>query len=86
LNIIHGAIVRASIFGVVIGIPMIIGTIRLRRAADSCEAYLRSSDSAAWEKGLKWQGRFFSVQMIFLILASLWIPFVGPGVAHQQWR
>jgi hypothetical protein len=68
-NIIYGAIVCLSIVGAVVGVPLIIGGIRLREAADSFEAYLRSNDFAALEKGLERQSRFFFIQKVFLIVA-----------------
>ncbi len=64
-NIIYGALVSLSI----IGVPLIIGGIRLREAADSFEAYLRSSDFSALEKGLERQSRYFFIQKVFLIVA-----------------
>jgi hypothetical protein len=64
-NIIYGGLVCLSI----IGVPLIIGGIRLREAADSFEVYLRSSDFAALEKGLERQSRFFFIQKVILIVA-----------------
>jgi hypothetical protein len=60
-NIVYGAILCLSIIGAIVGVPLIIGGIRLREAADSFEVYLRSSDFAALEKGLERQGRFFFI-------------------------
>ncbi len=68
-NIVYGAILCLSIIGAIVGVPLIIGGIRLREAADSFEVYLRSSDFAALEKGLERQGRFFFIQKVFLIVA-----------------
>jgi hypothetical protein len=68
-NIIYGAILCLSIIGAIAGVPLIIGGIRLREAADSFEVYLRSSDFSALEKGLERQGRFFFIQKVFLIVA-----------------
>jgi hypothetical protein len=79
-NIIYGGLVCLSIIGAIIGVPLIIGGIRLREAADSFEVYLRSSDFAALEKGLERQSRFFFIQKIFLIvglvLTGLYILFM----------
>ncbi|MDZ7367697.1 MAG: DUF5362 domain-containing protein [candidate division KSB1 bacterium] len=67
-NIIYGAILCLSIIGAIVGVPLIIGGIRLREAADSFEVYLRSSDFTALEKGLERQGRFFFILKVFLIV------------------
>ncbi len=79
-NIIYGALACLSIIGAVVGVPLIIGGIRLREAADSLEVYLRSSDFAALEKGLERQSRFFFIQKVFLIvglvLTGLYILFM----------
>ncbi|MGH7596897.1 MAG: DUF5362 domain-containing protein [bacterium] len=68
-NIIYGGIACLSIIGAIVGVPLIIGGIRLREAADSFEVYLRASDFAALEKGLERQSRFFFIQKVFLIVA-----------------
>jgi hypothetical protein len=68
-NIIYGAIACLSIIGAIMGVPLIIGGIRLREAADSFEAYLHASDFSALEKGLERQSRFFFIQKIILIVA-----------------
>jgi hypothetical protein len=68
-NIIYGGLACLSIIGAIVGVPLIIGGIRLREAADSFEVYLRSSDFAALEKGLERQSRFFFIQKVFLIVS-----------------
>jgi hypothetical protein len=68
-SIIYGALVCLSIIGAIVGVPLIIGGIRLREAADSFEVYLRSSDFSALEKGLERQSRYFFIQKVFLIVA-----------------
>lgn len=79
-NIIYGGLACLSIIGAVVGVPLIIGGIRLREAADSFEAYLHSSDFSALEKGLERQSRFFFIQKVFLIvglvLTGLYILFM----------
>lgn len=79
-QIIYGAITCLGIITAVIGVPLIIGGVRLREAADSMTGYLQSGDFNVLQGALERQERYFFIQKIFiiitLVLAALYIVFV----------
>ena len=66
--IIIGALQCLSIFGAIIGIPVIICGLRLRESADSFKGYLATGDSLMLENAMERQGRFFSIQKVLIII------------------
>ncbi len=66
--IIIGALQCLSIFGAIIGIPVIICGLRLRESADSFKGYLATGDSLMLENAMERQGRFFFIQKVLIII------------------
>ena len=66
--IIIGALQCLSIFGAIIGIPVIICGLRLRESADSFKGYLATGDSLMLENAMERQGKFFFIQKVLIII------------------
>ena len=66
--IIIGALQCLSIFGAIIGIPVIICGLRLRESADFFKGYLATGDSLMLENAMERQGRFFFIQKVLIII------------------
>ncbi len=67
-QIIYGAITCLGIITAVIGVPLIIGGVRLREAADSLTGYLQSGDFNVLQRALERQERYFFIQKVFIII------------------
>lgn len=71
--IIYGAITSLTIIGAIVGVPLLIGGLRLREAADEFEGYQRNNDFDAIVRGLERQSRFFFIQKVFAILTIVFL-------------
>jgi hypothetical protein len=68
MNLIIGGIQCLSIVGAVIGIPLLIGGLRLRESADAMEGYINSNDQKMFEDALVKQTSFFFIQKVLFIV------------------
>lgn len=65
--VIFGALYCLSIIGALIGIPVLLGGLRLRESADSFGDWLNQEEGALL-RALERQGRYFSIHAILLIV------------------
>ena len=72
-NMIFGGLYCLTIFGAVIGIPVLISGMRLRESADSFMYYLQSKDVRMLENALERQGRFFFIQKVIMMIGLVFI-------------
>ena len=69
--IVYGIISCLSIFGAIIGVPMLISGLRLREAADEFNAYRDTNLLDRLYRGFERQGKFFSIQKIIVIVSII---------------
>ena len=67
-TIIYGGLSCLSIFGAVIGIPLIIAGLRLRESADVFNIFSASNDKASLKRGFELQGKYFNILKIMIII------------------
>jgi hypothetical protein len=67
-SIIYGALVSLSIFGAIIGIPVIIIGLKIREAADQFALFKATNDSNAMRSGFELQGKFFRIIKVLIII------------------
>jgi len=67
-SIIYGALVSLSIFGAIIGIPVIIIGLKMRESADQFALFKATNDSNAMRNGFELQGKFFRIIKILIII------------------
>lgn len=67
-GIIYGAITCLSIIGAIIGIPLIIYSLRLREAADAFTLYQNSNDVNMLHRAFELQGGYFFFQKLMIII------------------
>jgi len=67
-SIIYGALVSLSIFGAIIGIPVIIIGLKIREAADQFALFKATNDSNAMRSGFELQGKFFQIIKVLIII------------------
>ncbi|HYF02222.1 MAG TPA: DUF5362 domain-containing protein [Patescibacteria group bacterium] len=67
-QIVVGAFTCLSIVGAIIGVPTIIGGLRLRDAAEAFRGFAGSQDQNALAEALEKQSRFFSIQKILVFI------------------
>ncbi len=87
-SIIYGAIISLSIFGAVIGIPIIIVGLKMREAADQFAIFKTTNDAVAMRSGFELQGKFFKIIKILIIVSLVMmlisivamIAFVSAGI------
>ena len=75
MHMVLGALYCLTIFGAIVGIPILIGGLRLREAADSMIYYLSTKDMRMLESALERQSRFFFIQKVIMIVAMVMIVF-----------
>ncbi|MFI5253407.1 MAG: DUF5362 family protein [Bacteroidota bacterium] len=68
ITIIFGGLYCLTIFGALIGVPLLIGGIRLRESADSFMYFLTTKDLRMLENALERQSRYFFIQKVILII------------------
>lgn len=66
--IIIGALECISIFGAIIGIPLIISGLRLRESSTSFGTFLTSGNEAALDNAFEKQSRFFFILKVLIII------------------
>jgi len=71
--IIIGAVYSLTIFGALLGIPLIISGLRLRESANSFTSYAASGDTFTLEQALDRQGKFFLIQKVLAIVAIVFL-------------
>lgn len=67
-TIIMGALNCLSIFGAIIGIPMIFVGIRMREAADHFDIFRNTNDVKALRMGFEQQGKLMNILKIIVII------------------
>lgn len=67
-TIIYGAINCLSIFGAIIGIPLIFAGLRIREAADEYTRFQATNDNLALRRAFEKQGSFFNILKILIII------------------
>lgn len=67
-SIIVGALYCITIFGALIGVPMIFAGLRIRESADAFMGFIHNNDPAALATALERQGRFFFIIKILIIV------------------
>lgn len=67
--IIIGALYSLTIFGALLGIPLIISGLRLRESANSFTSYAASNDVFTLEQAIERQGKFFFIQKVLAVIA-----------------
>jgi hypothetical protein len=67
-SIIYGALVSLSIFGAVIGIPVIIIGLKIREAADQFAIFKTTNDAVAMRNGFELQGKYFRIIKVLIII------------------
>lgn len=66
--IIYGALISLSIFGAVLGIPMIIYNIKLKDAATQYREFAQTQDFVQLQRAFKNQKKFFFFNKILIII------------------
>lgn len=67
-TIIYGVLCCLSIFGAIVGIPLIFAGLRMRESADQFAIYRATNETAAMRNGFQLQGRFFNIFKILIII------------------
>jgi hypothetical protein len=70
-TIIYGALSCLSIFGAIVGVPLIIAGLRLRESADAFVLWLSSKEDNKLTQGFELQGKFFFIQKIIIIVTLI---------------
>lgn len=68
-NILYGGLVSLTIIGALLGVPMLIGGLRLKGSADAFDGYRRTNDLEGIAHALEQQSRYFFIQKVFVIVA-----------------
>ena len=72
-TIIYGVLTSLTIFGAVIGIPLVFQGMRLRDAAMEFERYLMTNDINAIFSGFERQQRAFFIQKVIIIVSIIFV-------------
>jgi beta-lactamase regulating signal transducer with metallopeptidase domain len=90
-SIIYGALTCLSIVGALIGIPLIIMGLRLRKAAASFEQFDAHGSRDALRRAFEKQRSFFFINkvliiigIVFFVLYIAFIVFIGVGIFTQS--
>ena len=67
-SIIYGALNCISIFGALIGVPLIIIGLKVREAADQFAIFKTTNDANALRMGFDIQGKYFRILKILIII------------------
>ncbi len=71
--IIFGAIYCLTIFGAIMGVPMIIMGLRLKESGEEFAVYKNSNDFTYLKRALDKQQRYFFIQKVFIIISLVLI-------------
>ncbi len=71
--IVYGAIMCLTIFGAIIGIPMIIYNLKLKESADQFREFSGSKDFFVLNKALENQEKFFFFHKVLLIISIIFM-------------
>ncbi|HET6569741.1 MAG TPA: DUF5362 domain-containing protein [Rhodothermales bacterium] len=72
-TIIYGGLASLTIIGAIVGVPMLIGGLRLKESADAFDGYRRTNDLERMAHALDRQGRYFFIQKVFVIVSIFFI-------------